>query len=66
MKERLVDLAGYLVENGPVIGDGDTVGRDEDEKIRVVYAESAFGKEGEVMRLEYGDGEEKKAWWKFW
>ncbi|HMP02277.1 MAG TPA: DUF4261 domain-containing protein [Gemmatales bacterium] len=54
LRDRLFALASYLVENGPVIKDGDTVGQDASEQIRVVYADSVFGTEGKVMRLEYG------------
>lgn len=54
LRERFVALASYLLENGPVIRDGDTVGEDANERIRVVYAPSAFGKPERVMRLDYG------------
>lgn len=53
LRERLVAIAGYLLENGPIIKDGNTVGEDEHERITVRYAESAFGHEGKVMRLDY-------------
>ncbi|MDB5339115.1 MAG: hypothetical protein JWN70_4734 [Planctomycetaceae bacterium] len=49
-----MQLSFYLVENGPIIDDEDTVGRDEDEKITVVYGESAFGHPQQVMRLDFG------------
>ena len=54
LRERLYGLCNYVLENGPVINDGDTIGQDANERIRVVYAESAFGRDGKVMRLEYG------------
>lgn len=66
LRERMMSLAGYLIENGPVIKNGHTIGADEEERIRVVYAKSAFGHEGKVMRLEYGDAASKKPWWKPW
>lgn len=50
---RLVDLIEYVLSNGPVIRDGDTIGQDANEKIRVVYAQSSFGMDARVMRLEY-------------
>lgn len=53
LRERLVAIAGYLLENGPVIKDGNTVGEDENERITVRYAKSAFGHKGKVMRLDY-------------
>jgi hypothetical protein len=66
LKERLMGLAGYLLENGPVIRDGDTIGEDANERIRVVYSSSAFGHEGQVMRLEYEKPSPQKPWWKLW
>ncbi|MCC9608476.1 DUF4261 domain-containing protein [Blastopirellula sp. JC732] len=64
--DRLMSLAGYVLENGPVIRDGDTVGQDANEKIRVIYGKSNFGHEGKVMRLVYESGASEKPWWKFW
>ncbi len=66
LRERFVGLAGYVIDNGPVINDGDTIGEDADERIRVVYSKSAFGNEGQVMRLVYETASKKKPWWKFW
>jgi hypothetical protein len=63
LHDRFSTFASYVLENGPVIQDGDTVGADAKERIRVVYADSAFGHEGQVMRLEYGEAI-KKGWWK--
>ncbi len=65
LRERFLALAGYVVENGPVIRDGDTVGEDAEERIRVVYSDSSFGHDGKVMRLEYETASIKKPWWKF-
>lgn len=65
LRERLMSLCEYLLVNGPVIKDGHTVGETADEKIRVVYSPSAFGQEGQVMRLDYA-GVAKKPWWKVW
>jgi hypothetical protein len=64
LQERMLALAGYVLEKGPVIRDGDTVGENANERIRVVYANSAFGHKGKVMRLEYGRPSAKKPWWK--
>jgi hypothetical protein len=66
LRERLLALAGYVLEHGPVLRDGDSVGRDAAERIRVVYSESAFGHEGQVMRLQYESASPKKPWWKPW
>jgi hypothetical protein len=62
LRERFMGLANYLLENGPVIKDGDTIGEDANERIRVVYAKSAFGHEGRVMRLEYISAGTRKGW----
>ncbi len=53
LRERLFNLANYVLEKGPVIKDGNTVGADANEKIRVVYSKSMYGHEGRVMRLDY-------------
>lgn len=66
LRERLLALANYVVTNGPVIKDGDTVGEDEQEKIRVVYSPSAFGHKEKVMRLVYEKASASKPWWKLW
>lgn len=50
---RFEGLIEYLLENGPVIKDGDTVGENAKERIKVNYADSSFGHEGQVMRLDY-------------
>lgn len=66
LRERLLGLAGYLLENGPVIRDGDTVGEDAEERIRVVYSDSTFGHKSKVMRLVYENASSQKPWWKLW
>jgi hypothetical protein len=50
---RLTSLVLYLLENGPVIKDEDTVGEEADELIRVRHSKSIFGHEGTVARLDY-------------
>lgn len=60
LRERLSALAQYVLENGPVIKDGNTVGGDEYEKIRVELVSSAFGNPKKVLRLEYEAGKKKK------
>ena len=49
--DRMMSVGRFLIENGPVIKDGDTIGQDAGEKIRVVYSESLFGHQNQVMRL---------------
>lgn len=66
LRERFHALAQYVLENGPIIKDGDTIGEDAQERIRVVYAPSAFGHEGQVMRLEYDAPQRRKSWFRLW
>jgi len=64
LKERFFGLAYYLLENGPVISDGDTIGEDANERIKIIYSDSSFGHENQVMRLDYEPVAKKKSWWK--
>lgn len=64
LRERLYDLAGYVLENGPIIADGDTVGDHDSERILVVYGTSQLGGPGEVMHLRYQQPGKRK--WKLW
>jgi hypothetical protein len=66
LRQRFFGLGNYVVTNGPVIRDGDTIGEDANERIRVVYADSAFGHKDKVMRLEYSPTKAKKPWWRPW
>lgn len=66
LRERFLALANYVIENGPVINDGDTVGEDANERIRVLHADSAFGHKTKVMRLVYEKSSPAKPWWKLW
>lgn len=63
LRERFEGLVHYLLENGPVIRDGDTIGEDANERIKVVYSPSKFGHEGTVMRLDYESTTPKKKGW---
>lgn len=60
LRDRLMGLADYLIENGPVIRDGDTVGESATERIKVIYADSEFGGEEKVMQLDYDNTRRKK------
>lgn len=55
LHKRLFGLCEYLIRNGAVIKDRDTIGESATERIRIVYSKSEFGSPAEVMRLEYGD-----------
>ena len=62
LRDRFFGLATYLIENGLVIQDGNTIGESAEEQIRIDYVDSSFGHQGKVMRLDYeaaevsGDG----------
>jgi hypothetical protein len=62
-RDRLMSIAGYLLENGLVIKDGDTVGESPTEKIRASYGKSSFGHEEAVIRLQF-EAAAKKSFWK--
>lgn len=65
LRTRLHNIAIYLIKNGLVIQDGDSLGNDETERIRAVYADSVFGAEGQVIQLRYENpAPVKKRWWK--
>ena len=66
LRERFFGLAAYVLENGPVIRDGDTIGHEGDERVRVIYSDSAFGHEEEVMRLVWETQAASNPWWRFW
>lgn len=48
---RLLDLANYVLESGPVLKHGQTFGATADEKIGIEVGKSKLGKEGTVIRL---------------
>jgi hypothetical protein len=64
---RLTGIVDYLVENGMVISDGDTLGATAEERIRVVHGPSALDPERQVMRLQHEElpqAGSNKSWWK--
>ncbi|NMC19069.1 MAG: DUF4261 domain-containing protein [Thermogutta sp.] len=50
--EYLYNVAYYLIENGPVIHDGETIGLTEDERFLVTFGESRLTDRPRVMRIE--------------
>lgn len=50
--DRLVGIAEYQLANGPVIGDGDTLGATAEAQLVARHAPSAFDAEATVLRLE--------------
>jgi len=65
LRERLYLIADYLLTSGRTIADGDTIGEDAGEKIRIIYSDSAFGVKTKVMRLVY-EKPSAKSKWKLW
>lgn len=51
--EFVLNTINYLVKNGPVIKDGDTVGEDKTQKIKVKYKKSIRDRVGNVMSINY-------------
>jgi hypothetical protein len=62
LRERLVALAHYVVVGNGVIRDGNTVGKDARKRIRVSYADSAFGNKHQVMRLTLARAPKWRLW----
>jgi len=54
LKAWVCDLASYLVAEGPVLEDGNTVGAADDERARVTFAPSSLGRPGLVYRVDQG------------
>jgi hypothetical protein len=42
----------YLLENGPVLKHGETIGMSAEQQIRISHSASSFGHHGKVIRLE--------------
>jgi hypothetical protein len=52
LREWLLNIMYYLLENGPVLKDGETIGMSADQHIRIRHCASKFGHPGKVIRLE--------------
>lgn len=52
LRDWLINIIFYLLENGPVLQHGQTIGMTAEQKIRISHAPSEFGHEGKVIRLE--------------
>jgi hypothetical protein len=52
LREWLLNIMYYLLENGPVLMDGQTVGMSAEQQIRIRHCPSSFGHAGKVIRLE--------------
>ena len=51
--EMLISMSRYVIFHGNVIGDGDTVGSNAEEKIVTHFTRSVIGRKAEVIRLNY-------------
>jgi len=61
--ERLTEIASYLVHQGPVIGEGRTLGEDAQVKMRVHVGPSEHGHAEPVLQLHYREAP-RAPWWK--
>jgi hypothetical protein len=52
LREWLLEIICYLLENGPVLLDGQTIGMSAEQQIHVRHCPSIFGHAGQVIRLE--------------
>jgi hypothetical protein len=52
LREWLLNIMYYLLENGPVLKDGQTIGVSAEHQIRIRHCPSSFGHPGKVIRLE--------------
>jgi hypothetical protein len=52
LREWLLNIMYYLLENGPVLKHGETIGMTAEQQIRIQHCPSSFGHPGKVIRLE--------------
>ncbi|MFL5243296.1 MAG: DUF4261 domain-containing protein [Gemmataceae bacterium] len=52
LREWLLNIMYYLLENGPVLKHGQTIGMTAEQQIRIQHCASSFGHPGKVIRLE--------------
>jgi hypothetical protein len=52
LREWLLNIMYYLLEKGPVLKDGETIGMSAEHKVRIRHCRSSFGHPGKVIRLE--------------
>jgi hypothetical protein len=51
LREWAVNITYYLIENGPVLKDGNTIGVDANHQLRIRHVKSQFGSPDTVMRF---------------
>jgi hypothetical protein len=52
LREWILHIMYYLLENGPVLKHGQTIGMTAEQQIRIRHCPSSFGHVGTVIRLE--------------
>jgi hypothetical protein len=52
LREWLLNIMYYLLEKGPVLKHGQTIGMTAEQQIRILHRPSSFGHPGTVIRLE--------------
>jgi hypothetical protein len=52
LREWLLNVMYYVLENGAVLKDGETIGMSAEQQIRIRHGPSSFGHPGKVIRLE--------------
>jgi len=52
LREWVIDIMNYLLEHGPVLKHGQTIGMTADQKLHIRHCPSSFGHPGKVIRLE--------------
>ncbi len=64
LRNRLEGLCAYVIKDGAVIHDSDTVGHNRTERIPILLCRSAHGLHETVLRLDYENYIAPRPWWK--
>ena len=51
--DKAFNIAHYLLDNGPILNDGDTIGFTESEKIKISHTASIWDKKTKVYKLNF-------------
>ncbi len=52
LRDWTINIAGYLLDKGPVLLDGNTIGMTAEQKIRIRHTTSMFDRPDLVLRME--------------
>jgi hypothetical protein len=52
LREWLINIMYYVLEKGPVLKHGQTIGMTADHQLKIRHTKSSFGHVGQVIRLE--------------